>query len=74
MAQPRLKIVQREGRDPEYLCDSETGEIVLIVHPAAGKENWLVSFATDDDPWKAFLSRDQAMAAAIEKFAIIIED
>ena len=74
MAHPKLKIVQREDRDLEYLCNSETGEIILIVHPAMGKETWLVSFATDDDPWRAFLSRDQAMVAAIEKFAILIED
>lgn len=74
MAHPKLKIVQREGRDLEYLCNSETGEIVLIVHPAMGKETWLVSFATEDDPWKAFLSRNQAMATAMEKFALIIKD
>ena len=74
MAHPKLKIVQREGRDLEYLCNSETGESVLIEHPAMGKETWLVSFATEDDPWKAFLSRNQAMATAMEKFALIIED
>jgi len=74
MAHPKLKIVQREDRDLEYLCNSETGEIILIVHPAVGKETWLVSFATEDDPWKAFLSRNQAMATAMEKFASIIED